>query len=184
MYIQNGELVTILGGKLKLRRHPFKSLRVLIFLLILFVGMVPCLIIRGVVLRSNESYSVSIRMAEIQNQCTILCNQLSVLDTLTGDIPESIDAEITQFSNIYNGRVMIIDQSYQIIEDSYDQDVGKTIVSGNVIKCLRGESISNYDERNSYIEVTAPIRVTASKDIVGVMLAAFPPIILSESRRI
>ena len=142
MYIQNGELVTILGGKLKLRRHPFKSLRVLIFLLILFVGMVPCLIIRGVVLRSNESYSVSIRMAEIQNQCTILCNQLSVLDTLTGDIPESIDAEITQFSNIYNGRVMIIDQSYQIIEDSYDQDVGKTIVSGNVIKCLRGESIS------------------------------------------
>ena len=111
MYIQNGELVTILGGKLKLRRHPFKSLRVLIFLLILFVGMVPCLIIRGVVLRSNESYSVSIRMAEIQNQCTILCNQLSVLDTLTGDIPESIDAEITQFSNIYNGRVMIIDQS-------------------------------------------------------------------------
>ena len=172
MYIQNGELVTILGGKLKLRRHPFKSLRVLIFLLILFVGMVPCLIIRGVVLRSNESYSVSIRMAEIQNQCTILCNQLSVLDTLTGDIPESIDAEITQFSNIYNGRVMIIDQSYQIIEDSYDQDVGKTIVSGNVIKCLRGESISNYDERNSYIEVTAPIRVTASKDIVGVMLAS------------
>ena len=172
MYIQNGELVTILGGKLKLRRHPFKSLRVLIFLLILFVGMVPCLIIRGVVLRSNESYSVSIRMAEIQNQCTILCNQLSVLDTLSGDIPETIDAEITQFSNIYNGRVMIIDQSYRIIEDSYDLDAGKTIISGDVIKCFEGETVSNYDDRNSYIEVTSPIQGTASKEIVGVMLAS------------
>ncbi len=89
MYIQNGELVTILGVKWQIQAYPFKSLRVLIFLLILFVGMVPCLIIRGVVLRSNESYSVSIRMAEIQNQCTILCNQFSVLDTLTGDILQS-----------------------------------------------------------------------------------------------
>ena len=172
MYIQNGELVTILGGKLKLRHHPFKSLRFLIFLLILFMGMVPCLILRFVVLRSNESHSVSIRMAEIQNQCTILCNQLSVLDTLSGDIPETIDAEITQFSNIYNGRVMIIDQSYRIIEDSYDLDAGKTIISGDVIKCFEGETVSNYDDRNSYIEVTSPIQGTASKEIVGVMLAS------------
>ena len=172
MYIQNGELVTILGGKLKLRHHPFKSLRFLIFLLILFMGMVPCLILRFVVLRSNESHSVSIRMAEIQNLCTILCNQLSVLDTLSGDIPETIDAEITQFSNIYNGRVMIIDQSYRIIEDSYDLDAGKTIISGDVIKCFEGETVSNYDDRNSYIEVTSPIQGTASKEIVGVMLAS------------
>ena len=111
-------------------------------------------------------------MAEIQNQCTILCNQLSVLDTLSGDIPETIDAEITQFSNIYNGRVMIIDQSYRIIEDSYDLDAGKTIISGDVIKCFEGETVSNYDDRNSYIEVTSPIQGTASKEIVGVMLAS------------
>ena len=172
MCIQNGELVIILGGKLKLRHHPFKSLRVLIFLLILFMGMVPCLIIRFVALRSNESHSVSIRTAEIQNQCTILCNQLSVLDTLSGDIPDTIDAEITQFSNIYNGRVMIIDQAYQIIEDSYDLDEGKTIISGDVVKCFEGEAISNYDDRNSYIEVTSPIQGTASKEVIGVMLAS------------
>ncbi len=51
----------------------------------------------------------------------------------------------------------MIDQSYQIIEDSYDQDVGKTIVSVCCHQCSDGESISNYDERNSYIEVTSPI---------------------------
>lgn len=172
MYIRNGELVTILGGKRKLRHHPFKSLRLVIFLLILFMGMVPCLILRIVVLKSNESYSVSIRMAEIQNQCTILCNQLSVVDTLSGDISETIDAEITQFSNIYNGRVMIIDQSYRIIEDSYELDEGKTIVSGDVVKCFSGESHSNYDKNNRYIEVTSPIRGTTSKDIIGVMLVS------------
>lgn len=149
-----------------------KSLRLLIFLLIVIMGMVPCLILRIVVLKSNESHSVAIRMAEIQNQCTILCNQLSAMDTLSGKISDAVDAEITQFSNIYNGRVMIIDQSYKIIEDSYDLDIGKTILSGDVIKCFSGESISNYDDGNSYIEVTSPIKGKASTQVTGVMLVS------------
>ena len=157
---------------MKFKNHPFRSLRLLIILLSILVGMIPCLILRAVVLHSNESHMVSSRMAEIQNQCIILCNQLSVADRLSEKIPETIDAELSQFSNIYNGRVMVIDQDYRIVADTYDLDQRKTVVSGDVVKCFEGETISHYDEKNNYIEVTSPIQEASSGKVIGVMLVS------------
>ena len=45
--------------------------------------------------------------------------------------------ELVQLSNIYSGRVMVIDGAFKIQEDTYDMDKGKTIVSGNVIRCFQ-----------------------------------------------
>ena len=110
--------------------------------------------------------------AEIQNQCTILCNQLSTADYLAGVTSESIQLELTQLSNIYNGRVMVIDQNYRIMEDTYNMDKGKTIVSEDVVRCFQGEWTSNYDGENRFIEVTAPIMDSAAEKIRGVMLVS------------
>ena len=110
--------------------------------------------------------------AEIQNQCAILCNQVSTVDYLTGVTSESIQLELIQLSNIYNGRVLVIDEHYHIIEDTYNMDKGKTIVSEDVIRCFRGERTSNYDAENRFIEVTAPIMDRGTEKIHGVMLTS------------
>ncbi|MBY0758305.1 MULTISPECIES: sensor histidine kinase [Sellimonas] len=172
MFIRSGELVIILGGKIKIRHHLFKSLRLLLMVMIIISGMIPCLIIRGVVLKSNEGHIVSFKMAEIQNQCTILGNQASSSGLMSGGVSETFDAELTQFSNIYNGRVLVIDRSYKIVDDTYGTDIGKTVISGDVVRCFEGESISRYDDKNSYIEITTPIQETTSGKTVGVLLAS------------
>ena len=77
------------------------------------------------------------RTAEIQNQCTILCNQLSDANYLTGETSEVLRSELVQMSNIYSGRVMVIDHDFRIQEDTYDMDKGKTIVSEDVIRCFQ-----------------------------------------------
>ncbi len=110
------------------------------------------------------------RTAEIQNQCTILCNQLSDANYLTGETSEILRSELVQMSNIYNGRVMVIDHDFRIQEDTYDMDKGKTIVSEDVIRCFQGKGTSNYDARNRYIEVTSPILDKGTEKSVGVML--------------
>ena len=46
-------------------------------MLVALAGIVPVLIMRGVFLNSYEKCAVRVRTAEIQNQCTILSNQLS-----------------------------------------------------------------------------------------------------------
>lgn len=120
--------------------------------------------------------------AEIQNQCAILCNQLSAADYLETVTSESVQLELTQLSNIYNGRVMVIDENYHIIEDTYNMDKGKTIVSEDVIRCFKGERTSNYDAENRFIEVTAPIMDGENNKIREVMLVSVCTDSIAENR--
>lgn len=55
--------------------------------------------------------------------------------------------ELVQLSNIYSGRVMVIDGAFKIQEDTYDMDKGKTIVSGNVIRCFQDKGTSEYNRK-------------------------------------
>ena len=129
------------------------------WLIVLFVvfGLIPCLASYVWTVKTSEQRAISVRTAEIQNQCTILSNQLNSYQYLTNPSSEVIDANLTQLTNIYNGRVMIINQNLDVIKDTYGLDEGKKMVSENVIRCLRqGKSMSYYDKKNRYVEVTAP----------------------------
>lgn len=172
MYIQNGVLAIISEVRKYFRNHIYSSLRFRIILLIVLAGAIPALIIQGVILSSNEKHAVEVRTAEIQNQCTILCNQLSKSGVTEGTITELVSTELVQLSNIYDGRVLVIDQDFRIREDTYDIDVGKTIVSADVIRCFDGKSTSNYDAKNQFIEVTTPIQDLTGTKVIGVMLVS------------
>ncbi|MEY8376600.1 ATP-binding protein [Lachnospiraceae bacterium 56-18] len=179
--IQNGELVIISGVKRYLKWGIWKSLRARIVLLVILAGTIPALVLRGVVLSSFEKREVEVRTAEIQNQCTILCNQLSDVNYITGDMSEVLKSELVQMSNIYNGRVLVIDHDFRIQEDTYDMDKGKTIVSEDVIRCFKGKGTSNYDAKNRYIEVTSPIYDKGTEKAVGVMLISVSTDMISDS---
>lgn len=150
--------------------------------MIILAGLIPGLIMRGVILSGYEDRAVQRQTAEIQNQCAILCDQLSSTGYSGSVASEIIQTELTQLTNIYNGRVMIINDAYQIIEDTYDMDVGKTIVSGDVIRCFQRESTSHYDDRNRYIEVTSPILDSASEKVVGVLLMSVSTDVIADQQ--
>lgn len=174
---RSGEWVIILGVRAYLKKFilgksVLKSLRFRITLLIILVGMIPMLILKTVILNSYEKRAVDVRTADIQNQCTILCNQLGDLSYQQGKTSDIIGTELVQLSNIYSGRVMLINKEFRILEDTYGMDVGKTIVSGNVVRCLSGEGTNQYDAGNRYIEVTSPIIGNESEQIEGVMLVS------------
>ncbi len=174
-------MVIISGVKKYLKWGIWKSLRARIVLLVILAGTIPALVLRGVVLSSFEKREVEVRTAEIQNQCTILCNQLSDVNYLTGDMSEVLRSELVQMSNIYNGRVLVIDHDFRIQEDTYDMDKGKTIVSEDVIRCFKGKGTSNYDAKNRYIEVTSPIYDKGTEKAVGVMLISVSTDMISDS---
>lgn len=174
MYIRSGELVIISRGKFhfKLSGKFLKSLRFCIVVLLLAVAMIPCFAAYSGIIKAYETRAVSLRTAEIQNQCTILSNQLNSYNYLADTSSEVINASLTQLTNIYNGRVMIVDKELQVMKDTYALDEGKTIVSEDVIRCMQGDSTNYYDEENHYIEVTSPVMEGDSDKISGVMLAS------------
>ena len=118
-----------------------------------------------------ESRAVELRQMELQEQCRIINNQLTACGYMDNPGSEVMDAELLQFSNIYDGRVLIIDSSLQIIKDTYLLEEGKTVVSAEVIRGFQGMGTINYSRRHKYVEVTAPVK-EADGTISGVILVS------------
>ena len=173
MYIQSGEWVIISRVKtqFKFKEKIFKNLRFRIILFMMLAGLLPCAAVLFGVAKFYESHAVDLQTAEIQNQCTILCNQLNTYHYLEDTSSNVINANLTQMATIYNGRVMVIDENLRVVKDTYSLDEGKTDVSENVVRCMKGESSSYFDRGNRYIEVASPISDSAAGKITGVMLA-------------
>lgn len=140
-------------GKVKILR----SLRARLFLIILLAGVVPSICMRSAILENYEDRAISVRIADVQNQFKILANHLITYGYLHDASSEVINAELEQLSNLYDGRVLIIDQNFKVIKDTYGISEGKTVISEEVIKCFKGTSTTNHDRKNGYIEVTTPI---------------------------
>lgn len=160
---------------MKVLEELFHSLRLRIFFVVLIVGIVPIICLKFGVIRSYEDEAVSNRSMEIQTQCNSISNQLITNNYMYDPSSEKINGELAQLSNIYDGRIIIVDSALRIIKDTYSLDEEKTILSSEVIKCFQGENTVRYDEDNRYIELTVPVMDNMSgngQSIVGVMLVS------------
>lgn len=153
----------------------FHSLRLRIFFVVLIVGIVPALCLKWGLLRSYEEEAVSKRSIEIQAQCNSISNQLINYNYMHDPSSEKVNAELAQLSNIYDGRIIIVDSALRIIKDTYSLDEGKTILSSEVIQCFQGNDTVRYDEDDRYIELTVPVIDNVGSNgqsVVGVMLVS------------
>lgn len=148
--------ITLLKNKLR-ELKIFRSLKVRIFLIMLIVGLIPCFVMRYAILNNYEQRAVNVRTSDISTQLKILANHLITYTYLRDTSSEVINAELEQLSSLYDGRVLIINSDLKIVKDTYGISEGKTIISEEVIRCLKGESTSRYDRENGYIEMTIPI---------------------------
>ena len=163
--------------KFKKAADFFGSLKWRLILLFLLIGIVPSILVRAGMLGSYENRAVFIRTSEILSQAKILANQIVSSKYLNNaEAAKAVDVQLEQFSTIYDGRVMIIDDSFHIVRDTYAIDNGKTIISEEVMKSFTGEEITKYDAQNRYIELTMPLvqtdEKTDAKLTVGVMMVS------------
>lgn len=170
-------------ANLKERFKIIKSLRFQLIVLLIFISSIPCFVIKEVVTNAYEKRAVEWRIAEIQEQCIILANQLAEADYLNNPVSEVLDSELIQLSNIYNGRVLIVDEEYRIVRDTFRSDEGRTIIAPGVINCFAGTSTYYYNEKAQYIDITAPIKVMAEEglQIKGVIMVSVYTDIIRET---
>ena len=174
--------------KLFMKIPALRSMKVYIFFLMLVMGILPSFIMRVGILQSYEERAVNLRISDTQTQFKIIANHLLNNNYLQDTSNEAINAELEQMSNLYDGRVIIINGNFRIVKDTYSISEGKTIISEEVIRCFKEESTTRYDKENGYIEMTIPIEAPSSgknqttqadagkkpeqSQVVGVMLAS------------
>ena len=149
-----------MADKIKTFLKKFKiwrSFKLRLLIIIFLMGIIPSIIMRLGILENYESRAVAVRISDVQTQLRIIANHLITYNYLQDTSSEVIGAELEQISNLYNGRVLIINGNLKVVKDTYGISEGKTIISEEVVKCFKGESMSNYDAELGYIEMTIPI---------------------------
>ena len=141
-----------------------RSLKSRIFLILLIVGLVPCISMRYAILQNYEQRAVNVKISDVSTQLRILANHLITYHYLQDTSSEVINAELDQLSGLYDGRVLVINNDLRVVKDTYGISENKTIISEEVVRCIKGENTSRYDKNNGYVEMTVPITETVTLD--------------------
>jgi signal transduction histidine kinase len=120
-------------------------------------------------IRSYESRAVTIRTAQVQNQCTILSDQLSKMGYV---LQPELDVRDTNLALLAadQGRVLILNQDLEVLKDTYGFDEGKTVVSDEVVRAMKGTSSQSYLASEQSLEVVTPIFNGNTQEVEGVLL--------------
>ena len=119
--------------------------------------------------------AVSVRTNEVQTQIKIIADHLLTYNYLFDNTNGVVNAELSQLSNLYDGRVLVVDENLKIIKDTYAISEGKTIISEDIVKCLKSGAAVNQLEGRKYIEIIVPIEeklADSTSRIAGVMLTS------------
>ena len=142
----------------KIRENKvFRSLRFRIFLIILIAGSIPGIIMYLGIRERYMANAVNTRVNEVQTQVKIIADHLLTYNYLLDSSNEVVNAELAQLSNLYDGRVLIVDGNFKIIKDTYGISEGKLLISEDIIRCFKGEGSSSHMAGNNYIEIVVPI---------------------------
>ena len=149
-----------------------KSLQLRIFIIFCLVGLLPITLLKMNILEHYEDQSIIQRGGMLQNQCRNLADRIgsSVTNGSINLTPYTIELE--QLANLYNGRLVVVNSSFQVIEDTYGLDLNKVLVSEEVIKAFQEDNSLSYDKESRFLELAIPIQDGVSKTVVGVLIVS------------
>ena len=148
------------------------SLKVPAAVLMVLFGMIPMVLCTQMLIGSLRQIQTDTRMIEVQNQCQILSSKMTRTGYLRGDSRDgTMDSEIQAMADVYNGRIVVVNSDFRIVQDTFHIAERRFLVAEEVIRCFQGESSSKYNKEKHYFAQAIPIYDnTPIKGIEGVLV--------------
>lgn len=170
---------TVRNKLVRFYREHTPSIKLPLVLFVIFICMVPLFIQGRVLASSSKQNQVDRRIIDVQNQCQIMSNKISRSGYLNGSVVDNagIDAELSMLADIFNGRILIVNSGFKIVEDTFSLSEGKICISEETVRCFQGESTKKYNTEKHYFVLAIPImenaqmaEAKAAAKTIGVML--------------
>lgn len=149
------------------------SMKVPLAIIMIAAALIPLFLQAVVMLGSFNQGQLDARTIEIQNQCVILSNKMTRSGYMTAEKKNNtaLDSQMQAISDVYNGRIVIVNSNFRVITDTFNLSTGKFYISEEVIKCFKGENSSYYNKDMQYLAQTIPVYDPANeKNIYGVIV--------------
>ena len=156
--------------KIKKSGKFFKSLRFRILIILIILGIVPSVIVTEMVIANYEDRAIANRVQSMENICDIMCDLLIKENYLNDSSSQAVNSKLELLSNIYGGRILIVDRDFRIIKDTYGVDEGKTLVSQKVVNCFKGEDAYRYDSDSQKLILAVPVKSPEVTQVQGAMM--------------
>lgn len=137
-----------------------RSLRFRIFIVAVSIMMIPAILLSIFLLNMATNGYIDKKIDRFKSNNTMLKNSIVSEGYLENKDSESVNAHIEQLAREYHCRIEVINSQYQIVKDTDSSEIGKTSISENVIRSMKGENlyIENRDEK--YVEFAIPLTTT------------------------
>ncbi len=155
---------------MKKKINFFKSLRFRILIILILLGIVPSVIVTRMIITDYQDRAIELRLSNLRSQCDILGNLLIKENYLNDSGSEAVNSKLELLSNIYAGRVLLVDRDFKVVKDTYHVDEGKILISPRVVKCFKGEANSGYRKKSQMLELAVPIKSPEVQQVQGAML--------------
>lgn len=133
------------------------------------VAVIPLFIMRGILVANIRESLYSDRVSNIQRHCNNLISQMVSMQYYDGENEDIINNQITQLSNIYDGRIVVINNNYVVIRDSYFRIFGRTVISEQAFQSMQGAPVSRYNNDTDMVELALPV-MDDEGQVLGVMI--------------
>ncbi len=153
--------------------YRLRSLRVQVFSVMFLVGILPVILISNILLKAYNAQIISQKTDELQSYGNVISNLVLSSGSLSGQVAEDVERETEEVANVYQGRVMIVNQNLTVIKDTYGLEEGKIAISKEIVQCFQQSGAKYVNEIGDYIQLTLPIVEPASERIQGVILVSF-----------
>lgn len=153
--------------------YKLRSLRVQVFFVVFFVGIIPVILISNILLKAYNSQIISQKTDELQSYGNVISNLIISSGYLADQESDEVERETEEVANVYQGRVMIVDQNLNIVKDTYDLEQGKIAISTEIVQCFNESNAKYVNEIGDYIQLTLPIVDPSSERTIGVILISF-----------
>ena len=160
-------------SKIKDNIKKLRSIRIQSLFVMLLIGLIPLCVFSLVVFTSYRQKAISQRVSELQARGAVLSNLILSSGFLTNDVTSEVESEMTQISDMYGGRIMILNSNLYVMRDTYGLEEGKVMIAPDVIQCLKGRETRIVNQTEKNIEIIIPLLSSAKKTVLGVIVMDF-----------
>lgn len=142
-------------------------------MVVFFVTLTSLFIYSGIISASYDKNAYDYRVSTIREYGTTIANNLSALGSVTKDSVKEYESEIKYFSNMYEGRTLVIDKNLRVLFDTFGLEKDKTLISEDAIASLGGKESIYRNKVKNYVELILPITNPNDKTVIGILVFSF-----------
>ena len=142
-------------------------------MVLVFIGVLPLVLFSLILLNSYRSRAIEQQTTKIQTRGAVICNLVTSSAFFTNDVTQKVESELTQVSDIYDGRVMVVDSRLKVLRDTYGFEEGKTLLIPEVAPVINGRLSNVTQVQSDNVLIVLPVYQADQSSVGGAVVMNF-----------